>query len=310
MYSVAVTGACGMAVTTAAVVAINLPPTVDITYPTNGSVYVAPATFTVLASAGDPDGIVTNVEFFASTNGVDFVPMGATNNSPYLTIASNLPAAQYTFKARATDNLGAIGDSAPVTVTVVSPEAPVVSVVGKMTLNLQDGYQWLTNVVCNSIYSQATGLRVDIHGLPAGIQVVNASGTNSGVPFILSPGAIAPGACWTNVIKFYDPYQLAFYPTLTAQLADPVSAGEPDGTPQAIFRGKFLRDGTFLVEFATVPAKTYYVQYSSDMKHWKTVYPPFAGTGQHLQWIDAGPPETDSLPSINNTRFYRVLLAH
>ena len=83
LYAVTVTGACGQAATTAAVLTINLPPVVTITYPTNGTIFVEPATYTVLASASDPDGVVTNVEFFSSTNGVDFVLLAETNNTPY-----------------------------------------------------------------------------------------------------------------------------------------------------------------------------------------------------------------------------------
>ena len=310
-YIVSVTGACGQAAVTAALLAINLPPTATITYPTNGSVFVEPATFTVLATASDPDGVVTNVQIFSSTNGTNFVLLGQTNNPPYLTIASNLPVGHYTFVARATDNWGATGDSAPVSVDVVPVTPPDLFTIGAITLNTQDGFQWLTNVACNPLNSHANALRIDIHNITnSAIRVVNASGTNNGVPFVISPGAIEPGTCWTNVIKFYDPLAVAFYPILTVQLADPIGVGEPDGTPQAIFSGKFLRDGTFLVEFTTVPGITYYVQYSSDMVHWKTVFPPFAGTGQHLQWIDSGPPETESLPSIRVTRFYRVLLAN
>ena len=192
--------------------------------------------------------------------------------------------------------------------SVVPVEPPEVTLVGNLTLNTQDGYQWLTNVVCNPLYSHANALRIDIHNITnSAIRVVNASGTNNGVPFVISSGAIMPGACWTNVIKFYDPLQLAFYPVLTVQLVDPVGVGEPEGTPHPIFSGKFLRDGTFLVEFTTVPGLTYYIQYSSDMVHWKTAYPPMAGTGQHTQWIDSGPPATESLPSTKIERFYRVL---
>jgi hypothetical protein len=310
-YSVSVSGQCGQAASSAAVLTINQPPTVAITYPTNGSVFVEPATFTVLASAGDPDGVVTNVEIFSSTNGTDFVLISETNNAPYQTVQSNLPAGHYTYMARATDNWGATGVSAPVSVTVVPVNPPDIFTIGGITLNTQDGYQWLTNVACNPINSHANALRIDIHNITnSTIRVVNANGTNNGVPFVISPGAINPGTCWTNVIKFYDPMRVPFFPILTVQLADPIAVGEPDGSPQAIFSGKFLRDGTFLVEFASVPGATYYIQYSSDMIHWKTVFPPFAGTGQHLQWIDSGPPETESLPTTNPTRFYRVLLAN
>ena len=30
-----------------------------------------------------------------------------------------------------------------------------------LTLNVQDGYQWLTNIVCNPLYSHANALRVE-----------------------------------------------------------------------------------------------------------------------------------------------------
>jgi len=288
---------------------VNQPPVANIDYPTNGTIFVDPATFTVLASASDPDGVVTNVEFFSSTNGVDFALIAQTNGTPYLTVLSNLPAAHYTFVVRATDNLGATGKSAPVGVDVVPVEPPEVSLVGKLTLNTQDGFQWLTNVVCNPLFSHANAIRIDIHNITnSSIRVVNASGTNNGVPFIISAGAIMPGECWTNVIKFYDPLMLAFFPVLTVQLVDPVvGVGEPEGIVQPVFSGKFLRDGTFLVEFTTVPGHPYYVQYSSDMIHWKTSFPPLAGTGQHTQWIDSGPPATESLPSTLTKRFYRVL---
>ncbi len=309
-YSVSVTGACGNAASAGAVLTVNQPPTVMITHPTNGAVFVAPATFQVTADASDPDGTVTNVAFFMSTNGVDFVFIGETNATPYQTIVSNLPVGQYTFVAQATDNFGATGNSAPVTVNVVPPQPPTVTVVGKLTLNLQDGFQWLTNVVCNPALAQAKVMVVSIHNITnSSIRVVNATGTNNGVPFVASAGAILPGTCWTNVIKFYDPLQVAFAPVLTVDAVDSVGAGPevPVGTPQPIFSGRFLRDGTFLVEFTTVNGSTYYVQYSTDMVNWNTVFPSYAGTGQHFQFVDSGPPQTQSLPSTSTTRYYRVL---
>ena len=102
--------------------ATNPPPVVSLTAPTNGAVFVAPATFSILADASDPDGTVTNVEFFTSTNGVDFILLAETNGTPYVTTISNLPAGDYTLRARATDNLGFTGVSAPVLVHVIPPE--------------------------------------------------------------------------------------------------------------------------------------------------------------------------------------------
>ena len=70
-----------------------------------------------------------------------------------------------------------------------------------------------------------------------------------------------------------------------------------------------LADGTFLIEFPSTNGAIYYVQYSSDMLNWNTAFPAITGTGQHLQWIDSGPPATASLPAANVTRFYRVIQA-
>jgi hypothetical protein len=310
-YSVSVTGQCGHAAAAGFILTIDLPPIVSITYPTNGQVFIDPATFNVMASASDPDGTVTNVQFLSSSNGTDFVFLGQTNNMPYLTIASNLPAGSYTFIATATDNLGSTAQSQPVTVQVVPTEVPTVTVLGNLTLNLQDGYQWLSNVVCNPVNSHALAARVYIHNITNNaIKVVNASGTNNGLPYVQSPGAIQPGTCWTNVIKFYDPVQAAFYPILSVELV-PVAnaAGSPAGVTVPMLPPKTMRNGTFMVEFASSNGATYYMQYSSDMQKWDTSFPAITGTGQHMQWIDSGPPATSSLPAANVQRFYRVIQA-
>ena len=60
-----------------ATLTINIPPTVSIVSPTNGTVFIAPANFTVLADAQDVDGTVTNVQFFYGTTnflGETFLP--------------------------------------------------------------------------------------------------------------------------------------------------------------------------------------------------------------------------------------------
>jgi len=314
-YSVTVMGACTSATSVGAVLTINLPPTVSIIYPTNGQVFVAPATFNVTAVAGDPDGTVTNLEIFSSTNGVDFVLLGGTNGQPYSTVVSNLPVGSYTFKARATDNLGETADSEPVTVSVVTGEGPTVTVLGMGFVN-QNGTVWLTNVVCNPELSLPGGMKVFINGITNNtITVVNATGTSNGVPFVETLGEIQPGQCWTNIIEFHDPTGVAFRPILSAQLlvggggTGPVPA--PPGIPQAVLFQRMLTSGTFLIEFATTNNGTYYVQYKDNLADaWSTVPQVFTGTGQHIQWVDSGPPLTPSLPSTSPARFYRVLVGN
>ena len=46
----------------------NIPPSVAITSPANGSVFNAPANIPLIALASDPDGSVASVQFFAGTN--------------------------------------------------------------------------------------------------------------------------------------------------------------------------------------------------------------------------------------------------
>src|SRR6266404_1723637 len=93
----------------------NVPPTVGITNPTNGSVFAAPASFTLAATASDTDGSVTNVQFFQGS-----VSLGNLTNSPYSVALHNLTAGNYTFSAVATDNLGSKATNS-ITMRVVTP---------------------------------------------------------------------------------------------------------------------------------------------------------------------------------------------
>ena len=64
----------------------DIPPTVSLTSPANGSKFTAPATTTVTASASDPDGSVTKVDFYA--NGA---LIGTDTTSPYSVSWANVP---------------------------------------------------------------------------------------------------------------------------------------------------------------------------------------------------------------------------
>ena len=93
----------------------NTPPTVTITNPVNNAVFIAPATFTVDASASDPDGNVSHVGFFLNSTS-----LGADMVSPYSVNVNNLPAGTYTLRAVATDNQNASATNS-ITVTVNAP---------------------------------------------------------------------------------------------------------------------------------------------------------------------------------------------
>lgn len=96
----------------------DIPPTVNLTAPANGSTFTAPATTTVTASASDPDGTVTKVDFYA--NGT---LIGSDTTSPYSVSWAIVAAGSYNVTAVATDNRTFTTTSAPVSVSVA--DAPV-----------------------------------------------------------------------------------------------------------------------------------------------------------------------------------------
>ncbi|MFN3405925.1 MAG: cellulase family glycosylhydrolase [Cytophagaceae bacterium] len=93
----------------------NQAPTVSITSPSNGASFTAPANITISANALDSDGSISKVEFFHGSTKI-----GEDLSSPYSITWSNVAAGSYSLTARATDNLGATGNSAAVSITVNS----------------------------------------------------------------------------------------------------------------------------------------------------------------------------------------------
>jgi plastocyanin len=104
---------------TISVQSANVPPTVGISNPQDGSVFAAPATLTLAATALDTDGSVTNVQFFQGATSLTNVA-----NSPYLVSVRNLGAGDYALSAVATDNSGSKATNS-ITIHVVTPVAIV-----------------------------------------------------------------------------------------------------------------------------------------------------------------------------------------
>jgi len=100
---------------TISVQSANVPPTVGISNPTNGSVFAAPATLILAATASDTDGSVTNVQFFQGATSLTNVA-----NGPYSVPVRNLSAGDYALSAVATDNSGSKATNS-VIIHVVTP---------------------------------------------------------------------------------------------------------------------------------------------------------------------------------------------
>jgi regulation of enolase protein 1 (concanavalin A-like superfamily) len=97
----------------------NQAPACQLTAPTGGANYNAPATIALAANASDGDGSVARVEFYSGSTKI-----GEDTSAPYAFTWSNVAAGSYALSARAVDNQGAVGGSTSVTVTVAGAPAP------------------------------------------------------------------------------------------------------------------------------------------------------------------------------------------
>src|SRR5262249_24119681 len=111
--SAQVTDLSGVMATSAVVtVTVGVPPTVNISSPTNNASFSAPASIVVTASAG-PAGSIRQVEFLSNGQSI-----GVAANSPYSINWNNVLAGNYSLTAQATDTNGLTSTSEPVAITV------------------------------------------------------------------------------------------------------------------------------------------------------------------------------------------------
>jgi hypothetical protein len=189
----------------------DLPPVVNLVNPTNGSIFHAPADISLIACASDPDGTVTNVEFFA--NGIDLgrgVPVvlvppgiGGVTGLVYYFNWTNVATNSYVLTAVATDNGGASTISVPSKITVLGPASNVPPIV-RIT-SPPDGavFRGPLSIPIYAFAANPDGTVVSVEffadgsSLEFGQQIIPAA-----VP--LPPGCIAPAPTnywwlvWTN----------------------------------------------------------------------------------------------------------------
>ena len=91
----------------------NQPPSASITSPADGAIFPYKPTITITATATDPGGSVTRVEFLDGT-----AVLGRDTSAPYSYTWRNGASGTHVLAVRATDNAGAVTTSAPVRITV------------------------------------------------------------------------------------------------------------------------------------------------------------------------------------------------
>lgn len=179
-----------------------------------------------------------------------------------------------------------------------------------ITFNRQTGLFEQTVRVTNDRPMTIPGVRLLVTDLPSGWRVWNAHGEADGRPFFLYGSPLPPAQHVDFRVEFRIPERNpTSQPAYLAEVFIPGDGPEPPaGTPFAVIPRTSLSDGTFLLEFTSLPGRAYAVQYSDDLVLWRTVAPTLTGNGTRLQWTDYGPPRTDRPPSEVPNRYYRVFL--
>jgi hypothetical protein len=91
---------------------VNQPPVVSLGSPANGAAFHLPTNIVLEASAADPDGAVVRVDFYS-----DGLFLDSAMTPPYRLVWTNASSGSHNLTAAATDNLGVISVSDPVTIT-------------------------------------------------------------------------------------------------------------------------------------------------------------------------------------------------
>ncbi|MDA3874927.1 MAG: PKD domain-containing protein [Kiritimatiellae bacterium] len=218
-----------------------------------------------------------------------------------------------------TEPLTATGDdTATVETSVSSPASTGIDLetglIGNFANSLLEQFVKVTNNNPDAV----PAFRILVSGLPNGVTLFNAHGTTAtDVPFIVWNQELAPGgeeevlmqyARNTGLANFTPVYTIEF---LTSAEATALLAPPALGDALTVVRFVQLADESMLVEWASVPGMTYYIQYTSDMTTYTTVLPGITAGANRTQWIDRGPPQTESHPSdVTGLRAYRVMEAN
>ncbi len=181
-------------------VPVNQPPIISIYSPVKSSGFTTPATITIDASASDPDGTVTKVEFYNGTT-----KLGERGTAPWSFTWKDVREGSYSITATATDNSNARTTSEPVTVVV------------------EKAAQAVNQIPSISITSPSVGGSFD---LPASLEfTANASDPDGSVKKVeFYVGQILAGECLTSPYTLTMDFDAAGTYVITAKVFDNLNA--------------------------------------------------------------------------------------
>jgi hypothetical protein len=219
----------GGLITTSAPVSIavnpNNAPVVSITAPLNNATFMGGNAITITATATDVNGSVIRVEFYNGTT-----KLGEDLTSPYSFIWTNVPVGSHSLSAKATDNLGVVGTSNTVTISVADPAGPTVDAGEDVFLTLPENSASLTPTITSNVpveynwtqvegpseasISDPTTGSINVNDLVEGTYVFELSVTNTNglstadritITVVGSPDTEAPVASQSGIPRFFTP---------------------------------------------------------------------------------------------------------
>jgi hypothetical protein len=221
-------------------------PTVNITTPSAGATFVAPASVELTANANVSGGTVTNVEYFAGTTS-----LGHATVSPF-SVTANIPAAgSYALKAVATAG-GISGTSAVVNITVVSSPTVTITAPGEGAVFAAPA---TVNIAANATVSGGTVTNVSFYNQ------TTLLGSDQSSPFSLTASNLAPGA-----------YSLTAVATASGVSGTSAVVNVTVVSPIAItLTGPSASAGLFSFSYSADPGLSYVIQSSSNLFDWTSV---------------------------------------
>jgi hypothetical protein len=168
-------------------------------------------------------------------------------------------------------------------------------------LNRQSGLFEMRVDLANPYPRAIKGFGIQVTGLPDGVTLRGTLPDGS----LLYPGEIPAGGTAVMLLEFYAPGRrlVGFVPRISAQRAG-AEPSQPLAGGLKVTRVERVGDAV-LIEFNSVPGQRYQVDYSGDSVHWKASSIIIEATSNRVQWLDRGPPFTDSPPGDATSRFYR-----
>jgi hypothetical protein len=296
---------------------------------------MAPANIGIVTDTADADGYVTKVEFFVGDHKIGeqsklfFTPPTNGSHIAYEFVWTNVPPGLFSLSAKATDNLGAIGWSEPVRISVMGTNTPpptnlppVVTITAPDSLAAEGtNCWWQTNsngTVTDGCRTNTATFLVRRSGSTNAALAVAYSihGTASnGVDYVELPGVITMPAGERSrriTVTPLDDTEVECYETVILRLLSPTNDPPPyvvgwPGKAAAVIVDNdspppgttLLCDGTFHLCVPATNGFTYRLEASLDMSHWVPVQTNVV-TEIGVLFPDA---ETQDFPQ----RFYRVI---